>query len=490
MLLSSENTAGIIQIHHQSVNIESLIDLYTYEHSINNKSLYREFISISPFLTEYKAISIHRSTLKFVPLSMVEQNPCSLLRLLSQKIDYAILVAAEPLEPLIMTNLVTFLRSRFPLILSFGDIHHKWNPYLYVAETTTALRPDIIVTSSSPHVVALTASIAGIPYSLTPLSYKKGYFQSSSFSRLELITYMGAEKSPFHPRRTYLVGKAAESCLPIRIKPFQHPLKWYREITQTDIHLTCSLNSQFSETFFAPYMFGRIVIVDNELIANPFIPPFGESLEGIFTYNFSDLISSLTDAIKEAEHFLGIHCFKPLERRTILNSFNNIDECVFVDYFSDEMSECYNYYMNIAAVYKVFRLASSEAICVLSCIMDVVQELHRVLLSSVKLTIKTLSNYQEGIRLLFAPYKLFDLEIVIEECDSESKYLSVISELIISSKNSAIAILPSIKCPGNLRHLWRDFTSLIAAVIDLNHDFFPFEQRFYGNIIGRPQTCL
>ena len=450
--------------------------------SFDNSRAWKELIIYSPGYPAINEYKYARTSVKHIIDNNIENATDIILDSIKNASNVILQVRAEPADYMQPSQVPSRLRARLPLVVIFGDLHHKWNPYLFAYHYIEALKPDLILCASCPHVTSLATAGMNIPLSLYPWNHPiPPDLQSNKITSLpensELI-YFGTLSSQFHPRRTEVLQSIQASSNKLIHVPYQTTLKWYESLKLSGIHFYCSLNSQFSHNFFVPLLWGHRIIADEGALSNPFIQIAGENPEGVFTYSQSDFENTFINALGDAKSFGKELGSKKLVNRNINESYGVRRDNSYLNYFSSEFLEINNFYKD--KIYNLLPLCNNSSISkpALCSLFDVLQEIHRVIIRNLRLIVYASKIVFDAVNFALRPYHMFEVEHgVSSEIFTDEPKVDILAEKLKFS----LSIYP----PGSNEspsRLWADHLNSYQHLLPLCGVFYPFEQVFYGRV--------
>jgi hypothetical protein len=378
------------------------------------------------------------------------------------------------------------LLSRYPFIPIIGDVHHKSNPHEFVFNYLSVNRPTEIFAASCPHVVAPSAVATGTPFTIYPWSIIESneaslvvHGAAKGIVKNE-FTYFGPMISRAHPRRTTAVNKLSLNPNYVLTNyPSRLPDQWIAaEKSQDSIGFYCSLNSQFSHHLLIPWLTDRYVLIDNGVTENPYLAPVIPSQERFIPYEFEKLESS-----EYLSRLVETHISNGSEgsdgKADGRLRLKSVSQGCYNEVFDHTSAERKLAYGEISAPYGPLRGMALTEVYLLLNLFDILQELHRLLLTRISLTFKSFFYPRGLFHHWTRPYTMFRVQHA-DDLDRSVCNLGIVElisksmklRLSLSRAEKSITTSSDDKCEQ-----WKIIEQFIYTDRCFAHDCIIFPQR-------------
>jgi glycosyltransferase involved in cell wall biosynthesis/Tfp pilus assembly protein PilF len=156
--------------------------------------------------------------------------------------------------------------SSIPIQCFVADTHHMSNAVNSAIAFICEIGAGMVFVSHSPHrkIFADCLGLNACPLCYTP-NDASGLVLNPIGNRGSHACYYGAITDPFHPERTYILGRITSSsggAVPLDFKPRLQPAKWLESLSKDIASFTCSLNGFPSVQSYAPLLCETCLITD------------------------------------------------------------------------------------------------------------------------------------------------------------------------------------------------------------------------------------
>lgn len=288
------------------------------------------------------------------------------------------------------------LRSKFPFIPILGDLHHKSDPHKFVDWCINKYTPTALFAASCPHIVAPIATRYSIPFTIFPWRPRRYDLKTPARHRgkrienllLTKIAYSGPLSSTAHPRRTAAV-KILTELLQEQIvhTPTLAPEQWIASLATHSLPVFyCSLNSQFSQHLLLPKILSTNLFIDSGVFHNKYLFPILPDSTSISAYDFNSLMSArnrseVLDCLSDGPRL------DPTRSAELNLAIQDLDDDSVNPPLNQQTSARWHYYKALSSPYIRLQQLERQSYYRLLALFDILQELHRLLVSKVKLII-------------------------------------------------------------------------------------------------------